>query len=229
MNTLNNFQQATPESVWAILQETAQLDKKLREEAAQLDKKLREEAAQLDKKFSEKLDRDLQKSREEFDRQTKKFHADLGEIKRIVKANSKEIGGISKSNGEVAESYFINSFKKYPHFAGQDFQSLESNKSSYSKALELKDEYDLVLYNGVSVVIIEIKYKAKKEDIEQVLTKAETFKKLFPQYKDFAIYLGLAGLHVYQNAEKEATKQGIAVIKQVGKSMVITDENLKAF
>jgi hypothetical protein len=31
------------------------------------------------------------------------------------------------------------------------------------------------------------------------------------------------------NAEKEAKKQGIAVIKQVGNTMVINDASLKAF
>jgi hypothetical protein len=108
-------------------------------------------------------------------------------IWKSIKAMQKELGGIGNTNGEVAESYFINSFKKYPHFAGQDFQFVEHNKRFYSKALNLKDEYDLVLYNGVSVVIIEIKYKVKKEDIEQVLAKAETFKTLLPQYKEFTI------------------------------------------
>jgi hypothetical protein len=148
---------------------------------------------------------------------------------REIKANNKEIGGISHSNGEVAESYFINSFKKYPHFAGQDYQIVEHNKSYYSTVLDLQDEYDLVLYNGVSVAIIEIKYKVRKEDIEQALKKAETFRKLLPQYKDYAIYLGLAGLHVYKNAEDEAIKHGIAVIKQVGKNRIVNDGHLKAF
>ena len=153
----------------------------------------------------------------------------LKETERLIKANSKEIGGISKSNGEVAETYFIKSFKKYPHFAGQEYQVVEGNKCCYSKALDLEDEYDLVLYNGVSVVIIEIKYNAKKEDIEQVLKKAETFKMLLPQYKDYTLYLGLAGLHVYKNAEQEAIKRGIAVITQAGKKMVVNDSHLKAF
>jgi hypothetical protein len=62
-----------------------------------------------------------------------------------------------------------------------------------------------------------------------VLKKAQTFRLLFPEYKNLNIYLGLAGLHVYKNAEKEALKHGIAVIKQFGKNMVIHDENLRTF
>ena len=63
----------------------------------------------------------------------------------------------------------------------------------------------------------------------QLTKKAETFKALFPLYKDYTLYLGLAGFHVFANAEKEATKQGVGIIKQVGKNMVINDAHLKKF
>jgi outer membrane protein assembly factor BamD (BamD/ComL family) len=85
------------------------------------------------------------------------------------------------------------------------------------------------MYNCSSISIIEIKYKADKEDVEQVVKKADTFKKLFPEYKDYAIYLGLAGLHIDKSVEKEAIKQGVGIIKQVGKNMVISDAHLKVF
>jgi len=151
------------------------------------------------------------------------------ETDKIIKNLSKQIGGISNSNGDVAESYFFNSFKKYPHFAEQDFESVEGNVNKYSKSLNLKGEYDLLLSNGTSVAIIEIKYKAKKEDVAEVVNKVENFKILFPQYKDYALYLGLAGLSVEKGAEKEAIKQGVGIIKQVGKNMVINDAHLKVF
>ena len=150
-------------------------------------------------------------------------------MERMITKMQKEIGGISNSNGEVAESYFINSFKKYLHFAGQDYDSLAPNLSKDSSKLNLRDEYDLVLYNCTSVAIIEIKYKARKEDIEQLLRKAQTFKQLFPEYAHYDILLGLAGLHVNVTAEKEAIKKGVAVIKQVGDTMVINDAYLKVF
>ena len=86
-----------------------------------------------------------------------------------------------------------------------------------------------MLYNCSSVALIEIKYNAQKKHVEQTLTKVESFKTLFPEYKDFALYLGLAGLHVDADAEQEAIKQGIAVVKQIGDTMVINDTNLKVF
>jgi hypothetical protein len=93
----------------------------------------------------------------------------------------------------------------------------------------LTAEYDIVLYNHTSVAIIEVKYKANKEDIPDVLKKADTFRKLFPQYKDFKIYLGLASLSFYSRLEQKCIKEGIAIIKQVGETVVINDAYLKVF
>ena len=175
----------------------------------------------------------LAESAKEFDRQmaeaAKESKRETEEIKRIQKENARMIGGISNSNGEVAESYFINSFEKKLYFAKQDYDHFSPNLRKKSKKLNLQGEYDLVMYNCTSVAIIEIKYKAKKEDVEPLLLKAQTFKQLFPEYANYTLYLGLAGLHVNVTAEKEAIKQGIAVIKQVGENMVINDTYLKAF
>jgi len=165
----------------------------------------------------------------EITQQIKEVRKSIKETDQIVKNLGKQIGGVSNSNGDVAEAYFINSFRHLPRFAGQDFQIMEDNVSKYSKILNLRGEYDLLLFNGTSVAIIEIKYKAKKEDVEQVINKVETFKALFPQYKNYAIYLGLAGLSIEKIAEKEAIKQGVGIIKQVGKNVVINDAHLKVF
>jgi len=46
---------------------------------------------------------------------------------------------------------------------------------------------------------------------------------------NFEIYLGLAGFSMSKKVEKEALKKGIAVIKQVGDTVVIIDKHLKEF
>ena len=185
------------------------------------DRYLTEKLAETDRILSEKFAETAErfKQTEERFKQTERFLKDLG----------KQIGGVSNSNGDVAEAYFINSFKREPYFAGQDFQILDINRTKYLKTLNLKGEYDLLLINGTSVAIIEIKYKAKKDDVLELMNKVENFKILFPQYQNYAIYLGLAGLSVEKGAEKEAIKQGIGIIKQVGKTMVINDAHLKVF
>jgi len=59
--------------------------------------------------------------------------------------------------------------------------------------------------------------------------KAETFRILCPDYADFNIYLGFASLSFYKELEQECINQGIAIIKQVGDTVVINDEHLKVY
>jgi hypothetical protein len=114
-------------------------------------------------------------------------------------------------------------------FAGQEYDGIFPNLKQKNKKLNLQGEYDLVLYNCTSVVIIEIKYKAREKDVQKLLLKTPVFKQLFPQYANYDIYLGIAALHFEEKSESESIEQGIAVIKQVGDNMVINDAHLKVF
>ena len=188
METLQNTQSATPESVWAMLQESA--------------------------KKHEEIDRIL----------TEKFAETAKQIKELQKT----VGGMANSQGSFAEEYFFNSFENgKQNFFGEKFDDI--SKQLKNKWQGVEDEFDIVLYNHSSVAIIEVKYKAHENDIPKVLKKAENFRMLFPQYKDFKVYLGLATMAFYPELEEECLKQGIAIIKQVGETVVINDEHLKIF
>ena len=168
------------ESVWALLQETAQLMK---------ESEAKREQANAD-----------------FDKRIKK----LDEL----------VGGISNNNGFFAEEYFFNAFEAgQTNFFGEKFYEIEKNIKIKTK--KLQDEYDIALYNHTSVAIIEVKYRAHKNDIPKILKKPETFRKVFPDYQDFKIYLGFASMSFYPELEQECIEQGIAVIKQVGETVVI--------
>lgn len=58
---------------------------------------------------------------------------------------------------------------------------------------DLQDEFDIILINGTSVAIIEIKYKVRPNDIEKLFKKMENFRILFPIYKNYKLYAGMAG------------------------------------
>ena len=77
--------------------------------------------------------------------------------------------------------------------------------------------------------IIETKYEAHINDVPKVLKKAETFRILCPDHKDFKIYLGLASMVFYPELEQTCKEEGIAIIKQVGDMVVIDDGHLRVF
>jgi len=185
---------------------------------------LTEKFAETDRLFKE-TDRKLQKEKAERDRQWERYNA---AYEKRMKRMDEEMGKWANNQGCFAEEYFYNSFDYgEQNFFGEHFDTIEKNIKPKTKKLE--DEYDIVLFNSSSVAIIEVKYKAHKNDVAHVLKKAETFKILCPDYKDFKIYLGLASMAFYPELEQECIEQGVAIIKQVGDTVVICDEHLKVF
>jgi len=171
----------------------------------------------------------MEKQFAENEQRRKESEQQWQEFRDSMKAMQKELGGVGNSNGKVAETYFANSFSKSMEFAGQKYDGIDFGLKRKIKSLNLKGEYDLLLYNCTSVVIIEIKYSAEKKHIGWLLKEVAVFKQLFPQYENFDLFLGLAALHFEEGTEKEAIRTGIAIIKQVGENMVIYDEHLKLF
>jgi len=203
----------------------------LRQDLRETTKSLRKSNERFDKSLQEsaKARQESAKARQEAARDRQESAKAQDDFRKSMKAMQKELGGISNSNGDVAESYFINSFSKSMSFAGQEYDTIDSHVKRKIKKLKLQAEYDLVMYNCSSIVVIEIKYKADKDDVADLLLKAPIFKQLFPQYANYDMYLGLAALNIGARTEKESLKQGIAVIKQVGDAMIINDAHLKVF
>ena len=150
------------------------------------------------------------------------------EADKRIKKLEELMGGWANNHGSFAEEYFFNSFESdQKNFFGEHFNEIMKNVKPKGK--NLQDEYDIVMYNDFYVAIVETKFKAHKSNIPKVLNKAETFRILCPDYKDFKIYLGLASLSFNDDTEQECIEQGIAVIKQIGDAVVINDAHLKVF
>jgi len=89
--------------------------------------------------------------------------------------------------------------------------------------------FDGSLFNGSAVCIVEVKYKADSNDVLQVLRKERTFRRNFPEHNKKKLYLAMASLSFHPLTEKACKDNGIAIMKQVGDTIVVSDENLKVF
>jgi len=150
------------------------------------------------------------------------------ESEKRMKKIEETMGSWSNNHGCFAEEYFFNSFENgKQNFFGEQFDEIEKNVKGIKK--NYKDEYDILLINGKSVGIIEIKFKAHKNDVPKILKKAQTIRINFPEFKNHQVYLGLATMAFYPELEQECIDYGIAVIKQMGDTVVINDKNLKVY
>jgi hypothetical protein len=179
--------------------------------------------------FMNECNRYLTEKQAETDRQMKETDRQMQETDRRMKKLQEAVGSWDNNHGYFAEEYFFNSFERGEQsFFGEKFDEIEKNLKPKKKK-NIEDEYDLVMSNGNSVAIVEVKFKAHARDIDRVKNKAHTYRILCPEYKDYKIYLGLASLSFYPELEQECIAEGIAVIKQVGDKVIINDSGLKVF
>ena len=208
-------QTPTFESVWAALQETDRIMK-------ENNRFLTEKQAETDRMLKE-TDRLFKESKAETDRQ-------LTKLSKSVQKLSTDVGGMSNSNGDFAEEYFLNSFKNGRcAFFGEKFDEIKKNLRKGKSTDKFHDEYDIVLFNGKSVGIVEVKFKARIFHVDETIDKVKSFRVNFPKYANHQIYLGLASFVFQSEVEKECLKKGIAVIKQVGDTVVIKDKHVTVF
>jgi len=164
----------------------------------------------------------------EIAKQSKETDKKFDRLDKQIDNISKQIGGITRSNGEFCEEYFINSFKENPTFMGEKYDRVVEYLKPYPDAV-IDDEYDLVLKNGKTVVLIEIKYKAGTDDVGKMFSKLHSYRANYPMFKDYKIYLCLASFRFPARVRERAAKDGIVLIEQRGDKFEVISETVKTW
>jgi hypothetical protein len=217
-----------------ILEENALAMAALRISQQETNAQIKATEAQI-KAMSEEL-RELSKAT---DTQIKATSAELRELSKATDAQIKatdaklkevgrQLGEIGHSSGDAAEEFFYNALEDHKYLGSVGFD--EVSKNIKAKKHRLEDEYDVFLENGNTVGIVEVKHKVKKEHIEKLISqKAKNFRILFPDYSNYKLYVGIAGLAFEQKTEEFASENGIVVLKQKGNLMQVNSDNMRAF
>ncbi|MDX2195523.1 MAG: hypothetical protein NW207_03810 [Cytophagales bacterium] len=182
-------------------------------------------------KRQEKTDAQLAKTDAQLaktDAQLAKTDAQLAKTDAQLAKTDAKLWSIGVNLGHTAEEYFYYALVDNPMLGGITFDTVEANIKSRTKTVE--DEFDIVMYNGDSIGLIEIKHKVHPSDLVTLTTqKVQNFRSLFPDFKDYKIYLGIAGMSVPEEIAKQAQSKGIAVLRQKGEVTEISDKHLIAY
>ena len=188
------------------------------------------------KGLQKETDKRFKETREQFketDRRIEKSSIDtkqsFKETKEFIKNLSINIDGISRTQGEITEDYFFNILKENKNIAGLKFDNIERNLYQYARH-DLKGEYDIIMFNGDSVLIVEIKNKIRSKDINNLKNKQiANFRELFPNYKDFKIYGAVAGFTIKDELVKKANDNGFFVLQKKGDIMVEKHKEIRSY
>jgi len=158
---------------------------------------------------------ELVASQKKTDEQLAKTDVQLAKTDAKLDRIAEMLGGVSNNQGKIAEEFFYNSLKHNPVLAGKQFDSVFRNVVGATRGRQ--EEYDILLYNGDSIFIIEVKYRVHPQDIQRLIErKGDNFPLLFPEYREFQRYLGLATFSIEDAVLQEALDQGVTVLQRRG-------------
>ena len=188
------------ESVWAALQETAQIVKEVgrkQEETA----KWQEEAA--------KWQEELRESQKETDRQMKEYN--------------KRFGDFTRRFGEVVEYMIAPNLREKFREYGFKFNETMSNRVFSDDDYNALFEVDIFLQNGEKAMLVEVKTKLTTEDVKEHIERLENMRAYADLHGDKRIFLGaVAGVVMTPHVKKYALGKGFFVIEPSGETLNIT-------
>ena len=217
------------DDVWKMFQETDKMFKETDRKFEEIARRFKETVRQFketDRQFKE-TDRQFKETDRQFKETDRKFQETDKSITKRMKEIHEELGGIGKSNGEIAEDFFYTGLAHSMSLAGMNFDIIDRNYKR--KRNNLEAEYDIILYNDYKVLIVEVKYRYKVWHLRLFFNeRLKKFTSLFPQYKGYKIYGAIAGMTFEKGVIEEAKKFGFYIITQDNNRIqVINDKDFQ--
>jgi hypothetical protein len=199
----------TYEELESLVAKGANLIASLAAEGRETDRLLKENASQM----------------KETDRKMQETASQMRETDRKIAQISKQIGGIDNNIGYHAEQFFQNVFADKKVFGGIKYDEIVMNMK-FSEDVE----FDIVLKNGKSVALIEVKNRIRPNFVKKLAEeRVNKFRKCFSMYKNHDVYLGIAGFSFDTDVLEEARKYGVGIVRQVGDGIEVDATGLKAY
>jgi len=204
----------TLEEVWALFKET---DRKFQE----TDRKFQE----TDHKFQE-TDRKFQET-ERIIKETTLANAQAAEkrTRELEKTLYKKIGELGDRLGDFAEGFVRPAVVKLFRERGIEVHKVTRKIEANNPQLNLATEIDLLVINGESCVLVEVKSNVSIDDVNEHIERMAKFKPLFPEYADKKAFGAMAGMVISENVAKYAYRKGFFVIAQQGDLAVILNDS----
>jgi hypothetical protein len=202
---------------------------KIQMKRSDADFKIRMEKSDADfKKSMEEFEKKQEQSNEEFKKRQEeskkrakesreKFDRELAENKKDW---NKRMGEIHNRLGDIAEFTFVPEaiLEKFKEM-GYEFDNYYRRHRIFDKDGYARAEYDIVLCNGDTVVLIEIKIVFRQEHIDRFIQQMSVATD--EKYKGKKIIGAIAGLEITNEVKNYALARGLYVIEQAGEDIKI--------
>jgi hypothetical protein len=198
---------ATPETVWAALQEVAASQKETDKKFQETERLMKEQSRETEKKFQE-MSQETEK----------KIQETTAQIKEL----GRQMGGLHHSFGDLAENLVAPNLPEKFRELGYAFTKCSCEMKFKDSAGVTLAEVDAWLENGDAVLAAEIKGKLLKSDVDDHLERMKVLQGYAKEHGDKRKLLGVvAGGIMRKDARDYAVKSGLYVIEQSGDTLKI--------
>ena len=227
----------TFEDVWAAIRETQASLKEtqatIRENAESLKETRRKNAEEMEetrRKNAEQMEETRRKNAEEMEETRRRlkereeyWDREFEKSKRILDRNSRQMGGLHRRFGELAEHLVCPGISKRFNELGYHFDSVSpGGYKILDEQGKTKTEIDIVLENGEYIIAVEVKTRPVFKDIGHHVKRLEILRENRSKKRDERIIRGAIAGAVFGAEEKEAAiAAGLYVLEQSGDTMKI--------
>jgi len=237
METVQTANAPSFESVWALVQglgkkqeeterimrESAECCAEIRKETERIKRETAESCAEI-RKETERIKRESTESCAEIRKETERIKREtaeqMKETDRQIDKLSKNVGGLGNSIGNVIETLFAaHLWEQFPEYklrmSCRDINLFDENGNQIT-------EIDILLVNTEWAMVVEVKSKAKEDDVNKHIVRMERILKYPPGLiPPKAKLLGaIAGGVVMPEAAAYAHQCGFFVLELAGESVV---------
>jgi hypothetical protein len=195
---------ATPETVWAALQEVAASQKETDKKFQETERLMKEQSRETEKKFQE-LAQDLKKT------------------EQFVKGVSKDLGGIGNSLGDMTEGLLTTDLLERFQEMNLDFDDALHNITIRERGTKRTvAEIDWLLLNTTIALVGESKTQMTRGDVDKHILR---MKKLSGQPNNLiggkTLYSAMAGVKISNKTKEYAKNKGLFVLEPSGNTVKI--------
>ena len=189
--------------------ELAELRRQGEEARIQAEKERRKERLKNDAELAElrRQTEDAKKQREEAQKQTEK----------AIRSLARHVDGYIDNESMIQEEEFAEALR-------EEMQIGDIVLTEVMTRLQSGREYDLLAINGEAVVVGEVKHRLNVRDVKRFVAKAlPDFVNHFPKYAGLKVYGMVAGDIINKDADAEAKKSGLFVLRLKNKSLLVSN------
>ena len=197
-------QGVTPADVWATLREVAELQKETRLQMQEAKKEAEERQADAEKQMQE----------------TRRI---VQETTEQMKKTDKKIGELTNRFGELAEHLVAPSIREKFNALGFAFGEVSRDKEIVDAQGNSVAEIDILLENGDTVMVVEVKAKPKQKEVDAHIKRMDILRRRADARNDKRTFMGaIAGAIMTNEMRAYILKTGFYAIEQTGDTVKIS-------